>query len=544
LSLFSELKRRNVFRVGAAYLVMSWLVIQVVETIFPAFGFGDAAVRIAVILLAIGVVPVMVVTWAFELTPEGLKKDRDVDRSQAIPPDTVQKLDRVILIALAVGLAYFAVDKLVLEPVRDAELVEATTVAVTEQFADSWKAEIPDLSIAVLPFVNMSGDEHKDYFSAGLSEDIATAVSKFTNLRVISPQLTYRYRDAPELDAVGKELGASYIIAGSVRVEPGIVRVNARLIDVSSNTQLWANTYDEELTATNLFKVQSDVAARVVATIADSTGVLSKVGQEQIRAQPTYSLEAYECVLRSHGYRRIHDTKSHRAARDCLEMAIELDPDYADAWAHLAFLYREEFHHERNLQPNPLERALSAAQRAIELDPSNHMARFAMAFTRKSRGEWQAFVSQVEKALELNPYDATTLAMFGAAFVYHGEINKGIELVERARALIPDPPDWIYIPYASAYYQRGQYDEVMDALSNWNQGRNAPQWHLHHTIALAQLDRLEEAAEALQAYFEVDPAIAEDPLLKLRKYVSSDEVAEIYLTGLIKAGLQLEPRSH
>ncbi len=539
MSLFAELKRRNVLRVVAAYVVTAWLIIQVVETIFPAFGFGDSAVRIAVIILVIGLVPVAIAAWAFELTPEGLKREQDVDRSVVVPSGAARRLDRIILVILAVALAVFIFDKLVIEPVRDAELVEATTVAVTEQVTEAWKAELPKLSIAVMPFVNMSGIDDQEYFSAGLSEDIATALSKFQNLRVISPQLTYGLRDAPGLDAAGRELEATYVIGGSVRLGSGMVRINARLQEVTSGVQLWADSYDEELSASSLFKVQGDVAARVVATIADSTGVLSMVGQEQIRSQPTDSLEAYECVLRSHEYRRIHDTKTHLAARGCLERAVELDPGYADAWAHLAFLYREEFHHERNLRPEPLARAEEAARRAIELDPSNHMGRFSMAFVQKSLGNWQAALSQIRKTLELNPYDATTLGMFSAMYVYHGEIDTGLQLADRARALVPDPPGWIHIPYVSAHYQQGHYDKVLDTLSDWIGGEGSPQWHLHRTVALAQSGRLQEASEALEAFMEVDPALADDPLSKIGKYASATEVLEHYLDGLVRAGLKL-----
>jgi hypothetical protein len=191
LSLVNELKRRNVFRVGAAYIVAAWLVIQVVETIFPAFGFGDAAIRIVVIALAIGVVPALVFAWAFELTPEGLKREQDVDRSRSIAPHTGRTLDRMIMVMLAVGLAYFAFDKFVLSESREARIAESArqagrSEALVESFGDA--------SVAVLPFDNMSDDPANEYFSDGITEEILNLLAQIPELRVVSRSSAFAYK--------------------------------------------------------------------------------------------------------------------------------------------------------------------------------------------------------------------------------------------------------------------------------------------------------------------------------------------------------------
>ena len=191
VSLFNELKRRNVLRVGAAYIVASWLIVQVVETVFPAFGFSDAAVRIAVIVLAIGFLPMLVFAWAFELTPEGLKREQDVDRSRSVTPETGRKLDRIIMVMLALGLAYFAFDKFVLSTSREASIAEtARQVGRSEALVESFG----DASIAVLPFDNISDDPSNEYFSDGVTEEILNLLAMIPELRVVSRSSAFAYK--------------------------------------------------------------------------------------------------------------------------------------------------------------------------------------------------------------------------------------------------------------------------------------------------------------------------------------------------------------
>ena len=191
MTLFAELKRRDVIGVGAAYAVVGWLVIQVAETIFPLFGFDDTPARIVVIVLAIGFIPALIFAWAFELTPEGLKKESEVDRSQSVTPHTGKKLDRMIMVGLAVALGYFAFDKFVLDPQREAAKDEQKAVAV-EQARQVGRSEAlvescGDKSIAVLPFVNMSSDAEQEYFSDGISEELLNLLGAASHVQEIDP---------------------------------------------------------------------------------------------------------------------------------------------------------------------------------------------------------------------------------------------------------------------------------------------------------------------------------------------------------------------
>jgi hypothetical protein len=217
MSLFAELRRRNVFRVGAAYLVGAWLVIQVVETIFPAFGFGDAAVRIGVTVLAIGLVPVLVFAWAFEITPEGLKLEKDVDRSRSITAQTGKKLDRLIMVALALALGFFAFDKFVLSGSREASIAES---ARQEGRAEALLESYGDKSIVVLPFADMSPGKDQGYLSDGIAEELLNLLARVPDLRVISRTSAFAFKNKDlEVSDIAERLHVAHALEGSIRSE-------------------------------------------------------------------------------------------------------------------------------------------------------------------------------------------------------------------------------------------------------------------------------------------------------------------------------------
>ena len=285
MSLFSELKRRNVIRVATAYVVAAWLIIQVVETILPAFGYGDFFLRIVVIVLAIAFVPTLVFSWVFEITPEGLKREVEVAREESITRFTGKKLDRIITVLLALALGYFAFDRFVLVPARVAEIVEETAqLARSEALVESYG----DKSIAVLPFVNMSGDPGQEYFSDGIAEELLNLLAKIPELRVISRSSAFRFKGKDlDIPTIAEQLNVAHILEGSVRKAGNQIRITAQLIDARSDTHLWSDTYDHTLD--DIFAIQDRISAEVVAQLKVRLLDAAPVAQE-IDPEASYSL--------------------------------------------------------------------------------------------------------------------------------------------------------------------------------------------------------------------------------------------------------------
>jgi adenylate cyclase len=444
LSLFNELKRRNVFRVGTAYVVASWLLIQIAETIFPLFGFGDTPARILVIVLAIGVVPTLVLAWAFEMTPEGLKKEKDVDRSQSITPHTGKKLDRMIMVVLALALGYFAFDKFVLNPQRESALKEENVAAV-EQARQQGRTEglvesYGDKSIAVLPFVNMSDDASNEYFSDGISEELLNLLAKIPELRVISRSSAFSFKSQNlELTEIAERLNVAHILEGSVRKAGNRVRITAQLIEARSDTHLWSETYDRELD--DIFAIQDDIAATVVEQLKITLLGESPHVQE---VDP----EAYALVLQARHLTNQASAEGFEQSIALYQQALAIEPEYAAAWDGLARNYAAQANYGLLPAAEGAALAREAAERALAIDPD-----FAPAHARLG---WIAMVfdsdlaqaaRHFERTLELEP---ANLANAAALLLSLDRLEEAIPLLEYVTAR--DPVDPIGHAYLGLFY--------------------------------------------------------------------------------------------
>jgi len=360
MKLISELKRRNVLRVAAAYVVAAWLIIQVVETIFPAFGFSDSAVRIATIILAIGLIPALVFSWAYEITAEGLKLEKDVDRSRSITPQTGKNLDRIIMVALAVSLVYFAIDKFVLDPQRDAERLEvATDEAVEKAFAEV-EAALPERSIAVLPFLDLSPEGDQEYFSDGISEELLNLLAKIPELRVISRSSAFTFKGKDiDIRTIAEQLKVRHILEGSVRKSGNQLRITAQLIDAQTDTHLWSETYDRAME--NIFVIQDEISATVVEKLK-----ISLLG-EAPTVDETDS-KAYALFLQASHLTKQITPEGNDKAIELYEEALAIDSDYPPAWKGLATVYIHQGY-DGELPFNEAYRlANRAANRALAID--------------------------------------------------------------------------------------------------------------------------------------------------------------------------------
>ncbi len=319
MSLFQELKRRNVFRVGIAYVVASWLLMQVTDLVFPRIGLEDSAITLVFALLGIGFIPALIVAWAYELTPDGIKKEKDVDRSQSITDVTGRKMDFSIIAVLILALSYFAYDKFVLVPAQNAQ---------AEQAAELAEPKPREKSIAVLPFVNMSADADNEYFSDGISEEILNALAKVKELQVAGRTSSFAFKgENQDLRQIGETLGVEHILEGSVRKYGDQIRITAQLIQVDDGFHLWSESYDRKLD--NVFAIQEEIATSILkelkATLLGGEAAVVNVARTNSEAYDLYLL------AKQRMYERTHLTIE--SAVDLLDKAIAIDPDYAPAYA-------------------------------------------------------------------------------------------------------------------------------------------------------------------------------------------------------------------
>jgi adenylate cyclase len=277
-------------------------------------------------------------------------------------------------------------------------------------------------SIAVLPFDNLSGDPDQEYFADGLTEDVISKLTRFRDLLVIARNSTHRYKGQQvDVRQVGRELGARYVVEGSVRRAADTVRVTTQLIDASNGAHLWAESYEADLTAGDIFALQDQITNQLVNVIADAYGVLARTNLRESKKKPPESLDAYDCVLRGYGYLMVYTAEAHLEARDCLERAVKIDPDYSDAWAWLTWMYQDEYLLNFNPRPEPLERALQAAQRAVDLDQMNQLAHHVLAVCHFLRREDDLFLTHAERALAINSNNAAFIGDIGIFMVGVGE---------------------------------------------------------------------------------------------------------------------------
>jgi len=437
MSFFAELKRRNVLRVGAAYVVAAWLVIQVVETIFPIYGLSDALIRIVITILAIGLIPALIFAWAFELTPEGLKKESEVDRSQSITPQTGKKLDRAIMVVLALGLAYFAFDKFVLSAQREADLVEQRAAAVeqarqegrTEALVESYG----DKSIAVLAFDDMSPEGDQEYLSDGIAEELLNLLAKIPELRVISRSSAFSYKGKDtRLDQIAEELNVAHILEGSVRKAGNRIRITAQLIEARSDTHLWSETYDRTLD--DVFAIQDEIAA----TVVDQLKI--KLLGEAPHVEET-DPEAYALYLQARHLGDQGTPEGFEQSKSLYEQALAIDPDYAAAWTGLSANYSNQVITGLLPSDEGYRKAREAAAKALAIDQNDARAhsrfgQIAMAYDN----DLAAAALHYERALQLAPASLGVLGAAATLLFRLDRLDQAIEVEEFVAARDPVSP--------------------------------------------------------------------------------------------------------
>ncbi len=458
MSLIAELKRRNVIRMAGLYLVGAWLIAQVAETILPAFEVPNWVMRAIVIVLALGFVPAVIVAWVFELTPDGIKRDQDVDRSASIAPKTAQRMNRTIIVLMVVALGYFAVDKMLLAPQRDAALIMQATKQATAA-TQGHESNANPTSIAVLPFVNMSSDKEQDYFSDGLSEELLNQLAQIPQLRVIARTSSFSFKGKEIAVAqIAKALDVDHVLEGSVRKSGDTLRITAQLIRTSDSSHLWSQTYDRKLT--DIFKVQDEIAGAVVTALK-----LKLLPAQQIDStQRPASTDAYNQYLLGNQYNNGGAPEDWRRAEAAYRQAIVLDPDYAAAYAGLAAAQYSLA--DLTSDPAAKRQALATADRAIAMAPGLSQGYAARGVTRLSFfRDWAGAQADFDKALALNPGDSSIQASYWRLLMALGRVPEAIDTARKATELDPlSAMAWAGL--GRALHAAGQYPAARKAIEH------------------------------------------------------------------------------
>jgi TolB-like protein len=395
--------------------------------------------------------------------------------------------------------------------------------------------------VAVLPFKYSGAHADLAALADGLSEDIVTGLSRFSYLKVIARSSTSRYvNQAIDVRAVGRELGARYMMEGNLRQAAGKLRLTVQLIDAVSGANLWAETYERSFSPDTLFDLQDDLVPRIVSTVADWYGILPHSMSEVVRIKPVDQLSPYEALLRAFSYFERVIPEEHALVRAVLERAVEQAPGHAAAWAMLSMVYGEEHRFGFNARPDCLDRALRAALRAADTAPSSHLSHFALAQAHYFRKEFEAFRNAAEGAIALNPRDGAMVEFIAHLLAFAGDWERGCELGERARDLNPHHPKWYWaLPFLDAY-RRGDYRSARAFIPKMLLPGNYFGAALSAAL-YGQVGDREEAAKALRDLVALRPDFAEIARDQFAKWYLPDLVEQL-IDGLRKAGLYIPAR--
>jgi TolB-like protein/Tfp pilus assembly protein PilF len=509
----TELKRRNVYRAAVAYGVVAWFLTQLTTQVFPFFEIPNSAVRFVVIALAVGFPIAMLLSWLYEFTPAGIVRTEDLDPVQArsVQRATGRILDFVIIGVLLLVIALLIVGRFPLY----------------RQTGDS----IPQKSIAVLPLENLSGDPDNAYFADGIQEEILTRLAGIADLKVISRSSTQRYQSKPRnLGEIAKQLGVANILEGSVQRAADQVRVNVQLVNAQTDSHLWAETYDRKLT--DIFSVESDIAKGIAAALQAK---LTGREEQALAVKPTNNPEAYDAYLRGLAFegRSLYSVQTLREAKGFYERAVQLDPNFALAWARLsradAFLYfssadqtsarrdaaKSALENAQKLQPNSSETLLALGyyqywvlrdyglakttfKRVQKMLPGSSDVLNGLGAVSRREGHWHESVAYLEQALALDPRNVELLTDAAGTSSMLRQFPAALKLYDRALDIVPDNPD-LMASKAGIYQAEGNLQEAAKLLTKVDAQTPSPLAFGRKTTQLTLERNLGEAIRLLQA---------------------------------------------
>src|SRR6202047_763382 len=453
---FAELKRRNVYKVAVAYAVVAWLVIQAASIFLPAFNAPQWAMQIVILILVVGFPIALAFSWAFEITPEGIKLESEIEPNKSIARRTGQKIVAVTiaLAVVAAGLFVYQLVRQVGTPLRGVPKAEVGRLGEPS-------LPVPNKSIAVLPFDNLSRDPDNAYFCEGVQDEILTRLAKVADLKVISRTSTQHFKSTPDnLPQIAKQLGVAHILEGSVQKASDQVRVNVQLINAMTDAHLWADTYDRKLT--DIFAVESDIAKTIADTLQAK---LTGAEKQLIAAQPTTDLTAYELYLKGRSLWSKRGGENLRQAIGFYEQAIARDPKYALAYTGLAKAYVLLPAYTTTSPQDAYPTAKAAALKALQLDEKLAEAHTALGLLLCNGDlDMAGSISEFQRAIALNPNYATAHHWYGnGPLLGLGRVHEAI--AESKRAIGTDPlSPIINADLGQNLYTARRYDEAIAQL--------------------------------------------------------------------------------
>jgi TolB-like protein/lipoprotein NlpI len=529
MSFFAELKRRNVVRVGIAYVVAAWLLMQVADIVFDTIGSPPWVMQTLLAALAIGFPLALFFAWAFELTPEGVKREKDVDRSQSITPQTGKKLNNTILVLMAVAIAYLLFDKFSEKGSEPFSQTSSNQSAHDEEKRAltpvEAEPEISKQSIAVLPFDNRSNREEDQFFTDGIHDDLLTTIARIGSMKVISRTSVMEYKNTTKkLPEIAKELGVANILEGGIQRAGNQVRINVQLIDANTDEHLWAEIFDRELTTSNLFAIQSEIS-KAIADALQAT--LSPEEVKRIDAKPTDSLVAYDAYLRGRQLMATRKVAKLELAVEEFNKAVELDPQFALAWVGVADSNALLSNYGTLSDEIAIPIRQDAINRALAIDDGLGEAYASLGLLQVKKNEYEEAEISYKQAIALNPN-------YAIAYLWYANLtnrfvtrrDERIELTQKAAELDPRS-EIIAVNLGGAYGGRGLYSmEEAQYLKLIELNPDSPMAHSFLAgLYFYEMSRYEAALSHMLKAVELDPGrlLYLDSLVDL--YLELDDLA-------------------
>ncbi len=451
LSFYTELRRRNVFKVAIVYIAVAWLLLQVSDTLGPALHLPEWFVSAVAFLLILGLPVAIIFAWAFDLTPEGLKRETNAEPTAPMAGKTGKKLNYIVVAALVLALSYFVFDKVALDSGRDAAGI-STAGQVAQQRPAEIESAKTDNSIAVLPFVNMSSDEEQEYFSDGLSEELLNLLARIPELNVAARTSSFSFKDKDlEIPEIASRLKVAHVLEGSVRKHGNQLRITAQLIQADNGYHLWSETYDRQLD--NVFEIQEDIASAVVDALKIT--LLGEAPKTR-KTDPA----AYQLFLEGQYLKRQISSDSLNRAVEAFKQAVEIDPAYVPAWAELADTYIWGGGSDELSSEESTALADQAIQTAISTDPDYAFAYYVRGISWIfTKGRFNQGIEDFQHALKLDPDDAFIVAAIGKGAFLTGKFDLAISQYQAALAMESVVPEF-YFYLGRAYLSSGRLDDA------------------------------------------------------------------------------------